>query len=32
LTAFLLSKNGYQPGATELPSDPDALEHLSMKR
>jgi len=32
LTAFLLSKNGYQPGAAELPADPDALDHLSMKR
>jgi mono/diheme cytochrome c family protein len=32
LIAFLLSKNGYQPGAAELPPDPDALEHLSLKR
>jgi mono/diheme cytochrome c family protein len=30
LTAFLLSKNGYEAGDTELAPDPD--EHLSLKR
>jgi mono/diheme cytochrome c family protein len=32
LTAFLLAKNGYAPGATELPPDPDAQQHMSLKR
>lgn len=32
LVAFLLSKNGYSPGQAELPSDPDAQQHMSMKR
>ena len=32
LTAFLLSKNGYQPGQTELPPDPEAQEHMDLKK
>jgi mono/diheme cytochrome c family protein len=32
LTAFLLDKNGYQPMQTELPPDPQAQEHMNLKR
>ena len=32
LVAFLLSKNGYVPGPTELPPDQDAQQHMTMKR
>jgi len=32
LTAFLLARNGYQPGQTELPPDPEAQEHMDLKR
>ncbi len=32
LTAFLLTKNGYQPGQTELPPDPAVQQHMSLKR
>jgi mono/diheme cytochrome c family protein len=32
LAAFLLAKNGYDPGQTELPPDQDAQQHMSLKR
>jgi mono/diheme cytochrome c family protein len=32
LVAFLLSKNGYSPGPTELPTDQDAEQHMTLKR
>jgi mono/diheme cytochrome c family protein len=32
LTAFLLSQNGYAPGASELPSDPEAQRKMSLKK
>jgi S-disulfanyl-L-cysteine oxidoreductase SoxD len=32
LTAFLLSSNGYVPGAEELTADPEAQRKMSMKR
>lgn len=32
LTAYILSKNGVQPGATELPSDLDALAGLTVSK
>jgi len=32
LTAYLLARNGYQPTQTELPSDPDVLARMDLKR
>jgi len=32
LIAFLLSKNGYPSGTTELPPDQDAQQHMTLKR
>jgi mono/diheme cytochrome c family protein len=32
LAAFLLSKNGYAPGQSELPPDPDAQKNMTLKR
>jgi mono/diheme cytochrome c family protein len=32
LTAFILTKNGYQPGQTELPPEPGAQQRMSLKR
>ncbi len=32
LVAFLLSKNGYAPGQTELPPDPNAQQRMTLKR
>jgi mono/diheme cytochrome c family protein len=32
LTAFLLNKNGYQATQSELPPDPEAQEHMGLKR
>jgi mono/diheme cytochrome c family protein len=32
LVAFLLSKNGYSPGSTELPPDQDAQQRMTLKR
>ncbi len=32
LEAFLLSKNGYESGATELPPDLNALQNMSLKK
>jgi mono/diheme cytochrome c family protein len=32
LTAFLLAGNGYQPGQSELPPDPEAQQRMDLKR
>jgi mono/diheme cytochrome c family protein len=32
LVAFLLTKNGYEPGQLELPPDQDAQQHMTLKR
>jgi mono/diheme cytochrome c family protein len=32
LAAFLLSRNGFPATATELPPDPEAQEHMSLRR
>lgn len=32
LMAFILRENGLQPGGSELPSDPDALNHLIVEK
>src|SRR5690606_37219040 len=31
LAAYILSRNGIQPGATELPTDPDALGNMIIR-
>jgi len=31
LAAYILSRNGIQPGASELPVDPDALENMIIR-
>jgi len=32
LVAFLLTRNGYSPGSSALPPDPDAQQHMTLKR
>ncbi len=32
LVAFLLSRNGYAAGPTELPATPDALKTMTLRR
>jgi cytochrome c2 len=32
LTAFILSHNGYAPGDTDMPSDSDALDRMSLAK